>query len=166
MAVLEFLQEILSNASILVGLLALIGLLVARASLPDVVTGTLKTIIGFLILGGGANILIGALDPLGTMISEGLGLQGVVPTNEAIVALAQEDFGAETAGIMGLAFVVNLVLARLTRLRQELAAFDDDAVTDVAPTLPAADDVVTATEDDPDTPEATFPVGYGSIKVG
>ena len=117
MAVLEFLQEILSNASILVGLLALIGLLVARASLPDVVTGTLKTIIGFLILGGGANILIGALDPLGTMISEGLGLQGVVPTNEAIVALAQEDFGAETAGIMGLAFVVNLVLARLTRLR-------------------------------------------------
>ena len=117
MAILEFLQEILSNASILVGLLALVGLLVARASFPDVVTGTLKTIIGFLILGGGANILIGALDPLGTMISEGLGLQGVVPTNEAIVALAQEDFGAETAGIMGLAFVVNLVLARLTRLR-------------------------------------------------
>jgi len=117
MAILEFLQEILSNASILVGLLALVGLLVARASFPDVVTGTLKTIIGFLILGGGANILIGALDPLGTMISEGLGLQGVVPTNEAIVALAQEDFGAETAKIMGLAFVVNLVLARLTRLR-------------------------------------------------
>ncbi|MFP3913237.1 MAG: PTS ascorbate transporter subunit IIC [Actinomycetota bacterium] len=117
MPVLEFLQEILSNAAILVGLLALVGLLVARASFPDVVTGTLKTILGFLILGGGAGILVEALDPLGTMISEGLGLQGVVPTNEAVVALAQEDFGAQTAGIMGLAFVVNLVLARLTRLR-------------------------------------------------
>lgn len=117
MPVLNFLQDVLSEASILVGLLALVGLVAARAALADVITGTLKTILGFLILGGGAGILIGALDPLGEMINEGLGLQGVVPTNEAVVALAQESFGAETAGIMGLAFVVNLVLARLTRLR-------------------------------------------------
>lgn len=117
MAVLDFLQEILSTPAILVGILALIGLLAARAAFADVVTGTLKTILGFLILGGGAGILIAALDPLGTMISEGLGLQGVVPTNEAVVALAQENFGAQTAGIMGLAFVVNLILARITALR-------------------------------------------------
>lgn len=58
------------------------------------------------------------------------------------------------------------VRARLTRLRRELAAFDDEADADAAPTLPPAEDIVTATEDDPDTPEATFPVGYGSIKVG
>lgn len=57
------------------------------------VTGTLKTIIGFLILGGGAGILIGALEPLGVMVEKGLGLQGVVPTNEAIVGLAQQRFG-------------------------------------------------------------------------
>lgn len=117
MAILDFLQEILSTPAILVGILALVGLLAARAAFADVVTGTLKTILGFLILGGGAGILVAALDPLGTMISEGLGLQGVVPTNEAVVALAQENFGAQTAGIMGLAFVVNLVLARLTSLR-------------------------------------------------
>lgn len=117
MAVLDFLQEILSTPAILVGLLALIGLLASRAALPDVITGTLKTILGFLILDGGARILIGALDPLGAMIADGLGLQGVVPTNEAVVALAQENFGAQTAGIMGLAFLVNLVLARVTALR-------------------------------------------------
>ncbi len=117
MAFLDFLEEILSTPAILVGLLALVGLVASKAAFPDVVTGTLKTIIGFLILGGGAGILIGALDPLGTLISEGLGLQGVIPTNEAVVALAQEDWGAQTAGIMGLAFVVNLVLARITPLR-------------------------------------------------
>jgi ascorbate PTS system EIIC component len=117
MAVLSFLQDILSQAAILVGLLALVGLVAARASTADVITGTLKTILGFLILGGGAGILISALDPLGVMIEEGLGLQGVVPTNEAFVALAQDAFGAETASIMGLAFVVNLLLARLTKLR-------------------------------------------------
>ncbi|MEJ7872914.1 MAG: PTS ascorbate transporter subunit IIC [Rubrobacteraceae bacterium] len=110
MVVLNALRDILSTPAILVGLLAL------RSPLPDVVSGTLKTIIGFLVLGGGATILIGALDPLGKMIEDGLGLQGVVPTNEAVVGLALEDFGARTAGIMGLAFVVNLVLARLSPL--------------------------------------------------
>lgn len=117
MGVLDILRDILSTPAVLVGILALVGLLLLRSPIQDVVSGTIKTIAGFLILTGGANILIGALDPLGTMISEGLGLQGVVPTNEAVVGLAQEDFGAQTASIMGLAFLVNLVLARVTRLR-------------------------------------------------
>ena len=116
MAVLDVLRDILSEPAILVGLLAFIGLVALRSPLPDVISGTLKTIIGFLILAGGATILTGALEPLGEMISSGLGLQGVVPTNEAVVGLALEDFGAQTAGIMGLAFVVNLVLARLSAL--------------------------------------------------
>lgn len=116
MIVLNVLLDILGTPAILVGILALVGLIALRSPLPDMVSGTLKTIIGFLILGGGATILIGALDPLGQMISEGLGLQGVVPTNEAIVGRALERFGAQTAGIMGLAFVVNLVLAGVTRL--------------------------------------------------
>jgi PTS system ascorbate-specific IIC component len=117
MPVPNFLQEILSTPAILVGILALIGLLVSRAALPDVISGTLKTILGFLILGGGTGILVEALGPLGTMVEQALGLQGVVPTNEAVVALAQEDFGAQTVGIMGLAFLVNLILARITALR-------------------------------------------------
>lgn len=116
MALVDALVDILSEPAILVGILALVGLLALRSPLPDVVSGTLKTIIGFLVLAGGATIITGALDPLGEMISEGLGLQGVIPTNEAVVGLALEDFGARTAGIMGLAFVVNLLLARLSNL--------------------------------------------------
>ena len=117
MAVLNFLVDILSSPAILVGLLAMVGLLLTRAPVQDVVSGTIKTIVGFLVLIGGAGILIQALDPLGTMVSEGLGLQGVIPTNEAVVGLAQENFGAQTASIMALAFIVNLLLARVTRLR-------------------------------------------------
>lgn len=116
MAVVNALVDILSEPAILVGILALIGLLALRSPLPDVVSGTLKTIIGFLVLAGGATIITGALEPLGEMISQGLGLQGVIPTNEAVVGLALEDFGARTAGIMGLAFAVNLLLARLSSL--------------------------------------------------
>ncbi len=34
------------------------------------------------------------------------------------------------------------------------------------PALPDAAEVVTAAEDDPETPAAPFPVGYGSVSVG
>lgn len=58
------------------------------------------------------------------------------------------------------------VRARLARLRSELDALADSGEAAPAPTLPAASDLVTATEDDPETPEASFPVGYGSVSVG
>jgi PTS system ascorbate-specific IIC component len=115
MAVLHFIvNEILSKPALLVGLMALIGLVALRKPLGDSITGTLKTIVGFFILTGGAGILVGALAPLGTMVQVGFHLHGVVPTNEAIVAVAQKAFGAQTAIIMALGFVVNVILARLT----------------------------------------------------
>jgi PTS system ascorbate-specific IIC component len=115
MGVIHFIvNEILSEASLLVGLMALIGLLALKKPMSETVTGTLKTILGFLILGGGAGIIIGALDPLGAMVQAGFHLHGVVQTNEAIVAIAQKSFGAQTAIIMAAGFCVNLILARLT----------------------------------------------------
>lgn len=118
MVVLQFIvNEILSQPPLLVGIMALIGLIALRKSISDVVSGTLKVIVGFLILGGGANIIVGALSPLGDMVQSGLHLRGVIPTNEAIVALAQKTFGAQTAIIMALGFVINLILARITPLK-------------------------------------------------
>ena len=115
MVVLHFIvNEILSQASLLVGLMALIGLVALKKPIGDTVTGTIKTIIGFLILGGGADIIVGALAPLGTMVQAGFHLHGVVPTNEAIVAIAQKSFGTQTAIIMVFGFLVNIILARLT----------------------------------------------------
>ena len=114
-AIIQFIvAEILSKPAIILGLIALIGLLALRESASNVISGTLKSIIGYLILGGGAGIIIGTLAPLGTMVQTGFNLHGVVPTNEAIVGLAQKAFGAQTAIIMALGFVINLVLARLT----------------------------------------------------
>jgi PTS system ascorbate-specific IIC component len=107
-------DEILSKPAFLIGLMALIGLVAMKKSVSDIVSGTLKVIVGFLILGGGAGILVNALTPLGAMIQAGFHLHGVVPTNEAIVALAQKSFGAQTAVIMALGFLVNVLLARFT----------------------------------------------------
>ncbi len=58
------------------------------------------------------------------------------------------------------------VRARLARLRGELDAMAEGGESTPELSLPAASDLVTATEDDPETPEASFPGGYGSVSVG
>ncbi len=58
------------------------------------------------------------------------------------------------------------VRARLTRLRQELDGLTADGPAPVAPALPDAASLVTSAEDDPATPEPSFPVGYGSVSIG
>jgi ascorbate PTS system EIIC component len=115
MAFFEFLMnEILSIPAVLVGLIVFIGLVAQRAAATKVMSGTLKSIIGFLILGAGAGVIVGSLDSLGGIIKEAFNIQGVIPNNEAVVALAQQLFGAETALIMGFGFIANILFARFT----------------------------------------------------
>lgn len=66
---LNFVVDILKVPSVLVGLIALIGLVAQKKSFSDVVKGTIKTILGFIVLGGGATVLVGSLNPLGACLS-------------------------------------------------------------------------------------------------
>ena len=54
MAVINFIVNILSTPAILVGLLALLGLVLQGKPIEDVIKGTIKTIVGFLVLSAGA----------------------------------------------------------------------------------------------------------------
>lgn len=110
-------KDILGTPAILVGLFALFGLLFQKKNIADVISGTLKTIMGFVILGGGANILIVALGSFGKMFESAFHIQGIIPNNEAIVAVAQKTFGTETAMIMLLGMIVNIIIARFTKFK-------------------------------------------------
>ncbi|HZG60965.1 MAG TPA: PTS ascorbate transporter subunit IIC [Anoxybacillus sp.] len=107
-------KDVLGSPAILVGLFAFIGLLLQKKSFADTVSGTLKTIMGFVILGSGAGILIGSLNMFGKMFEKAFDIQGVIPNNEAIVAIAQQTFGKETAMIMLFGMIVNILIARFT----------------------------------------------------
>ncbi len=107
-------NDILGTPEILVGLFALLGLLLQRKSAADTVSGTLKTIMGFVILGIGAGVLISSLDFFSQMFETAFNIRGVIPNNEAIVAVAQQTFGTETAMIMLFGMVANIAIARLT----------------------------------------------------
>lgn len=116
--IIQFLvNQVLSVPAFLVGLMTAVGLIALGKSTGEIVGGTLKATMGFLILVVGAVTVINALDPLGKLILGATGAQGVVPTNEAIVALAQKEYGALTAWLMFTGFLTSLVIARLTPLR-------------------------------------------------
>ncbi len=107
-------NDILSQPAVIAGLMAMIGLIALRKPLRTIITGTLKTIVGFLILGVGAEAIVQSLDPLGEILNRGFGIQGLIPNNEAIVGVAVKTLGQQTALIMSLGFLFNLLFARIT----------------------------------------------------
>ena len=115
--VLQLIVDILKVPSILVGLVALFGLVAQKKSFPDVIKGTVKTILGFLVLSGGALVLVGSLSPLGDIFNQAFDGQGIIPNNEAMVSIALEKYGAPTTLIMAFGMVANIVVARFTRLK-------------------------------------------------
>lgn len=115
---LDFIVNILSTPAILVGLMSLLGLALQKKPIEDIIKGTVKTIVGFLVLSAGAAFLqTGSLNAFGDIFNYAFSMQGVVPNNEAIVSLALKDFATDTAYIMCLGMVFNIVMARFSRMR-------------------------------------------------
>jgi len=118
MFVIDIIVNILSTPAILVGLMAMIGLILQGKPTEQVVKGTIKTIAGFVVLGAGASYLLsGSLNDFGTLFNFAFDIQGVVPNNEAIVATALVDFGGVTALIMCFGMLANILLARFSRMK-------------------------------------------------
>ncbi|MDN6162046.1 MAG: PTS ascorbate transporter subunit IIC, partial [Atopostipes sp.] len=114
---LDFLIDIASEPSVLVALIAVLGSVMQRKSISEVITGGVKTFVGFLVLSGGADIVVEALEPFGVLFENGFNIQGVVPNNEAIISTALETYGSQTALIMLLGMVFNIIIARFSKYK-------------------------------------------------
>lgn len=110
-------KDVLGTPAILVGLFSLIGLLLQKKPISDVISGTLKTVMGFVILIAGANLIAATLTIFSQLFEHSFSIQGVVPNTDAMAALAQRNYGTETAMIMVFGMLVNILLARITPLK-------------------------------------------------
>ena len=116
-AVLDVLLDIFTQPSVIVALIALIGLAVQRKAFSDVLKGTVRTLVGFLVLAAGAGVVVGALSPFGAMFQQAFNVQGVVPNNEAIVGQILLDYGSTAALIFFFGMIVNVILAATMRFK-------------------------------------------------
>lgn len=114
---LRLFMDILSQPAVLVALISLIGLMIQKKPASEVIKGTTKSFLGFIVISAGAGILVGSLEPFGKMFEEAFNVNGVVPNNEAIVAMALSEFGSNTALIMFFGMLANILIARFTSLK-------------------------------------------------
>jgi PTS system ascorbate-specific IIC component len=97
---------------------------IQRKPAPDVLVGTIKTILGLLIMSIGIGALINALIPIQAMFQAGIpagGFETFVTFDEAVVGAVQDlnkaDIGAAIAWTMLFGFIIHLLLARFTKFK-------------------------------------------------
>ena len=115
--ILEFFQSILTQPAWSMGLFAFVGLVALKRPGHKIMTGTLKPILGYLMLSAGSTVVQNNLAPLGTFIETGFHITGVVPNNEVIVSMAQSVLGVQTMVILILGYAVNIIIARFTKFK-------------------------------------------------
>ena len=114
---LKFFVDLLSQASILVALFTMVGLILLKKPDNEIIAGSMKSLIGFILLGAGANVITSSLAPFGSMVEVAFNVQGVVPNNEAIVSLALTKYGTQVSLVMILSMIFHLIIARFTPLK-------------------------------------------------
>lgn len=117
-SILNFLvYDLLGTSSILVGFIAMFGLILQKKIWDKVAIGTIKTIVGFVIFSAGSSLATSSLNSFQTLFTKAFNLEGVLPLAEAVTALAQNKFGSIVALIMVAGFIANLIVARFTPLK-------------------------------------------------
>ena len=109
--------NILGEPFILVGLIVLLGLLLQNKSLNILASGTIKAMIGFLIIGAGTGIIVGSLLVFQPMWQEVFDL----PSQNLGTFLGQDAFinkyGSAVTLSMALGFLINVLLAKFTKFK-------------------------------------------------
>ncbi|MBC7250980.1 MAG: PTS ascorbate transporter subunit IIC [Anaerolineae bacterium] len=110
--------ELVTTPAIILGLMALVGLLIQRKSAGEVISGTLKTILGVLIMSVGIGALINALVPIEQMFTQAFQIEGFVTFDEACVTAVQTANVGRVAGEIALTmlfgYIIHILLARFT----------------------------------------------------
>ena len=106
-------NNIIGQPAILLGIVAFIGLVLQKKPAEDVLAGTIKTMIGVLLMTLGANIFVEAVTAYQAAVA---GAFGVSPPTAPEVDLGTftAEYGSYAAIIMTIGFLIHLVLTSLT----------------------------------------------------
>ncbi|REG06312.1 PTS ascorbate transporter subunit IIC [Pelolinea submarina] len=110
-----FSKYIFNQPFILLGLVAMLGLVAQRKSIEEVISGSLKTGIGYLIMSVGTSLLAGIVLPIATILNKVIGVEATT------TGMGTDAFTSEWAStitiIMVVGFFINLLLARVTKFK-------------------------------------------------
>ncbi|HFR3107472.1 TPA: PTS ascorbate transporter subunit IIC [Enterococcus faecium] len=107
-------EHILKNPPVLLGLIAMLGLIIQRKSFSETIKGALTAAFGMVALTAEVNMLVGTISPINVAVQTQLGV-------EVTEGLSDVTFTAEYGGTVGLAMflglVIHLLIARFTPVK-------------------------------------------------
>lgn len=121
---LDFLTDLLSQPAFIAGIVVCIGLIALGKPPTEVVRATVRAILGFVLLNLGCSILVEVLGDFSTLFSGAFSMTGIVPSNEAVLAITLARYGTVVTFVFILALVLNIVLARFSPFKYVFLASD------------------------------------------
>lgn len=100
--------QLLDKAPLFLGLIAMIGLILQGRKANEVIDGTIKTVIGLFVITIGSGTLLKSLTPIMGKLNSTLGIQGVLPANEAAFGVAMLHFANDVTMTFILGFLIHL----------------------------------------------------------
>ncbi len=90
----------------------MMGLVLQGRKASEVIDGTVKTIIGLLVITLGSGTLLKSLTPIMGQLNTTLGIQGVLPANEAAFGVAMLKFANDITLTFIFGFLLHLLFVR------------------------------------------------------
>ncbi len=100
---------------LMLGFVALVGLMLLKKRFYDVITGTIKTMAGVLIIFTAVDVIVSVISPISVLFGKIYAHEGSPVAADWVGFLG--SYGVEIVLVMVFGFLVNLVLARVTRLK-------------------------------------------------
>lgn len=110
-------NNVFNQAVFVIGMVVFLGMLVQKTEMSKIIASTVKTMIGFFLINTGGQTLGAALLPLQPMLIKVFRLQVKVQDLGAAQAESLGDIGSEMALIFALGFLMNILLARITKFK-------------------------------------------------
>ena len=115
----NFINPVFSQPSLLLGGVTLIGLIALGKPFVDVVKGTVRTVIGVLLLQSGSGLMTTVFRPIIFSISEKFSFSGVIIDPYATLAAVTDSLGDKLGWVgvtMMIGFMINIILVALNRI--------------------------------------------------
>ncbi|WP_202081693.1 PTS ascorbate transporter subunit IIC [Caldalkalibacillus salinus] len=116
-SIMWMVENVFGTPAILLGFIVFVGLLLQKKNVSQLMSGTFKAVIGFLVIGAGSGVIVDALMVFQPMWKEVFGLEA-----ESLGEFMGQDsfnaqYGSAVALAMTLGFLINVLLARFTRFK-------------------------------------------------